>query len=106
MSLTLSEGEKYTDHFVSQVSTANVTACSRMLANITYSLMGARTWRKQVPKLLKAIIANKLYSSLSVRLYSPCDLIVSLSAMAVGRVDFIPKFEIIANDDDSGCVHL
>ncbi len=101
----LAVGDKYTTLFVSQVSTSNPTACARLLENVSYSLQGAKGWQKQVPKLLNQLISDPDVDSVSIQLYSPCDLLFGLSALASGRTDALPALEIIAESASSGIRH-
>lgn len=98
----MSEGGEHTTVFISQVSTANKTAVTRMLANINYSLMGVKGWRKQVPRLLSHLCTETSASSISVDLFSPCDLLWGISALPEGKTGYLPGFEIVAESIDGG----
>lgn len=96
-SAALSEGDKHTNYFTYQASTANNAACKQLLSKIEYSLMGAGQWEKSVPRLLRALLADAQVSAISVRLYSPCDLLFGLFALDAGRPDYLPGLEVVAD---------
>lgn len=98
----VAEGGRHTTVFTSQVSTANDTAYSRMLKNVDYSLMGAKGWRKQIPRLLQHLRSDTLTTSISIHLFSPCDLLWGLAALAVGKIGYLPAFELVAESEEVG----
>lgn len=98
----ISEGGPHTTVFTSQVSTANETAYARLLKNVDYSLIGAKGWRKQIPRLLQHLRSETSTSSISIHLFSPCDLLWGLSALAEGKPGYLPGFELIVESEDSG----
>ena len=100
LSAALSEGEQHTDYFTYQVSTSNGLACERLLSNVSYTLLGTAEWEQDVPSLLKHLISDPGFDAISVRIYSPCDILFGLSGLAAGRIDYLPALEIVAQAND------
>ncbi|MBN9194237.1 endonuclease NucS domain-containing protein [Microbacterium sp.] len=102
VSAALAEGEKHSTHFISQVSTANGTACGRMITNVSAALENVKTWRKQVPKLLQALISDEDVASISIQLFNPQDVLWGIASLVTGSNDRLPGFEIVAESNTSG----
>jgi len=101
ISAAVSDGGQYTTVFVEQVSTSNKIRYSRMLKNLTYSLVGAKGWKKQVPELLKVVQMQQPNASVSVYIFSPCDVLWALAALPSGEDGYLPWLEIVVESDYS-----
>lgn len=102
VSAALAEGDKYSTHFVSQVSTANATACGRMVTNVSSALANVKGWGKQVPRLLRALISDEDVASISLQLFNPQDVLWGIASLVTGASDRLPGFEIVAELKTAG----
>ncbi|WP_010552189.1 endonuclease NucS domain-containing protein [Brachybacterium paraconglomeratum] len=97
LSAALSEGGEHTNYFTYQTSTSNPFTRERLHTKLPYALLGAGQWEESVPTLIRSLLSDENVSAVSVKIYSPCDILLGIAALHESRIDYLPSLEIIAD---------
>ena len=97
----LAEGEQYSSLFVATVTPHHPLAWQAARSSVRYCLLGVQAWTELVDAYLAEVEQASPAASVSMRIFSPCDVVWALFGVAAqGHSGYMPSLEILVVPED------